>query len=288
MRAVLFEGTPDEFARVEAAFRAGGDPALLTRSIVLPQIRPQAWPELDEEQCHRLAERVLERAPARLVDALSALAVRQNLIGDLTIEDWSHYAHRLPEELAGLLAELARCASRAFIELCGCERAPERVKGAAEMLVQKVRSEEGAYFVVRPGLMRAMAELDLLDPLPSAPERSADAETGGAPEPRACAHAITIGNPGWTQHRRRAGSFAAARCTRRSTRRAGQGTHPSGEDPRVRRAGHRHRGNAEPIAGAGRDARAQPLLAAGVGRSGVGRFGELRPPCALRSGSDQG
>jgi hypothetical protein len=74
MRAVLFEGTPEEFARVEAMFRAGGDPALLTRSIVLPQSRPKAWPELDEEQCHRLARRVLERAPARLVDALSALA----------------------------------------------------------------------------------------------------------------------------------------------------------------------------------------------------------------------
>ena len=40
MRAVLFEGTPEEFARVEAVFRAGGDPALLTRSIVRPQSRP--------------------------------------------------------------------------------------------------------------------------------------------------------------------------------------------------------------------------------------------------------
>ena len=26
MRAVLFEGTPEEFARFEAMFRAGGDP----------------------------------------------------------------------------------------------------------------------------------------------------------------------------------------------------------------------------------------------------------------------
>jgi hypothetical protein len=54
MRAVLFEGTPEEFAGVEAAFRADGDPTLLTRSIVLPQSRPKAWPELNEEQCHRL------------------------------------------------------------------------------------------------------------------------------------------------------------------------------------------------------------------------------------------
>lgn len=46
MRAVLFEGTPEEFAKVEAMFRAGADPALETRSIVLPQTRPQAWPEL--------------------------------------------------------------------------------------------------------------------------------------------------------------------------------------------------------------------------------------------------
>ena len=50
MRAVLFEGTPEEFARVEAMFRAGGDPTLRTRSIVLPRARPKAWPELDEEQ----------------------------------------------------------------------------------------------------------------------------------------------------------------------------------------------------------------------------------------------
>jgi hypothetical protein len=44
MRAVLFEGTPEEFARVEAAFRAGGDPALHISAIVLPQSRPKAWP----------------------------------------------------------------------------------------------------------------------------------------------------------------------------------------------------------------------------------------------------
>ena len=187
MRAVLFEGTPEEFARVEAAFRAGGDPALLTRSIVLPQSRPKAWPELDEEQCHRLARRVLEQAPARLVEALSALAESQDLVGDQTIEDWAHQAGRLPEELAGMLAELARCASRAFIELFGCESAPQRVRGAADMLVQKVRSEEGAYFVIRPGLMRAMAELHLIDPLSSSPEQGAEA--GGASEPRPAAGA---------------------------------------------------------------------------------------------------
>jgi hypothetical protein len=35
------------------------------------------------------------------------------------------------------------------------------------MLVQKVPAEEGAYFVVRPGLMRAMVERGLLEPLPS-------------------------------------------------------------------------------------------------------------------------
>ena len=42
MRAVLFEGTPEEFAGVQAVFQAGGDPTLLTRSIVLPQGRPKA------------------------------------------------------------------------------------------------------------------------------------------------------------------------------------------------------------------------------------------------------
>ena len=124
MRAVLFEGTPEEFAKVEAAFRMGGDPALLNRSIVLRQGRPKAWPELDEEQRHRLALRVLEQAPARLVEALSALAECQDLMGEPTIEDWAHQADRPPEELSGLLAELARCASRAFIELFGCESAP--------------------------------------------------------------------------------------------------------------------------------------------------------------------
>jgi hypothetical protein len=57
MRAVLFEGTPEEFARAEAAFRAGSDPALQTRSIVLPQSRPMAWPELGEEHRHQFARR---------------------------------------------------------------------------------------------------------------------------------------------------------------------------------------------------------------------------------------
>jgi len=42
MRAVLFEGTPKEFARVEAMFRAGGDPTMQTRSTVLPLGRPRA------------------------------------------------------------------------------------------------------------------------------------------------------------------------------------------------------------------------------------------------------
>jgi len=121
MRAVLFEGTPGEFARVEAAFRVSGDPTLQIRSVALPQGRPKTWPELDEEQCHRLAARVLDQAPARLVDALRALAEAQNLTGDQPIEAWADYAHRLPEELCGTLAELARCASRAFIELFGCD-----------------------------------------------------------------------------------------------------------------------------------------------------------------------
>jgi hypothetical protein len=55
MRAVLFESTPEELARVEAIFRAGGDPTQQTRSIVLPQTNPRIWPDLDEEQCHWLA-----------------------------------------------------------------------------------------------------------------------------------------------------------------------------------------------------------------------------------------
>jgi hypothetical protein len=42
MRAVLFEGTPEEFARVEATFRTGGGQNLQTGSIVLPQGRPKA------------------------------------------------------------------------------------------------------------------------------------------------------------------------------------------------------------------------------------------------------
>jgi hypothetical protein len=182
MRAVLFEGTPEEFARVEAMFRAGGDPTLSVPSIVVRQSRPRAWPELDDEQCHRLARRVLERAPARLVEDLGALAEAQELCGEQTTEDWADYADRQPDELCGTLAELACCASRAFIELFGCEHAPQRVRGAAGMLLQKVPSEEGNYLVIRPGLLRAMAELDLLDPLPAAVEQNA--ETAGAAEPR--------------------------------------------------------------------------------------------------------
>jgi hypothetical protein len=73
MRAVLFEGSPEEFAKVEAAFRAGGDPTLQTRSIVLPHARPSTWPKLSEEHCYQLAKRVLDRAPARLVEAVGTL-----------------------------------------------------------------------------------------------------------------------------------------------------------------------------------------------------------------------
>ena len=182
MRAVLFEGTPEEFARVEAAFRAGGRPGSQTRTIALPRARPKAWPELDEEQCHRLARRVLERAPARLVEALAALADAQNLSSaSRRSRIGPSRRHRLPEELCGMLAELGRGASRAFIELFGCDNAPQRVKGAAYMLLQKVPSAEGACFVLRPGLMRALADLDLLDVLPSSLEDDeADAVGPGA------------------------------------------------------------------------------------------------------------
>lgn len=99
MRAVLFEGTPEEFAKVEAMFRAGGDPSLQTRSIVLPQSRPKAWPELGEEHCYHLAKRVLERAPASLVEALGALAQAQNLHGEQTIGAWAGDANRHPDGL---------------------------------------------------------------------------------------------------------------------------------------------------------------------------------------------
>jgi hypothetical protein len=164
VRAVLFEGTPEEFARVEAMFRAGGDPTLQTQSMVLPRARPRTWPELSEEHSHQLARRALEMMPERVREALGHLAEMQACHGEQTIEWWAEYAGQLPEELCGYLAELARCASRAFIELFGCENAPQRVKGAADMLLQKAPSDGGAYFVIRPGLMRAMVDLDLLDP----------------------------------------------------------------------------------------------------------------------------
>ena len=35
MRAVLFEGTPEELARVEAVFRAGGDPTMQKSAVPL-------------------------------------------------------------------------------------------------------------------------------------------------------------------------------------------------------------------------------------------------------------
>ena len=76
MRAVLFEGTPEEFARVEAAFRAGGDPALRTRSMVLPQSRPKAWPELGEDRSGPSTKR--QHQPRGLRDpATSGLAATQ-------------------------------------------------------------------------------------------------------------------------------------------------------------------------------------------------------------------
>jgi hypothetical protein len=161
MRAVLFEGTPEEFARVEAMFRAGGDPVVQTRSLVLPLGRPKVWPELGEEHGYLLAWRALEMMPERVREALGSLAEVQSFHGDQTIDEWAEYAARLPQELCGYLAELARCASRAFIELFGCENAPQRVKGAADMLLQKVASKDGACFVIRPGLMRAIVELDV-------------------------------------------------------------------------------------------------------------------------------
>lgn len=177
MRAVLLEGTPEEFARVEAMFRAGGDQILQTRSIVLPRARPRTWPELSEDHSHQLAGRALEMMPERVREALGHLAEVQAFHGDQTIEEWAEYAGELPQELCGYLAELARCASRAFIELFGCENAPQRVKGAADMLLQKVASKEDACFVIRPGLMRALAELELIDhPV------SEEDEEGTAPE----------------------------------------------------------------------------------------------------------
>ena len=178
MRAVLFEGTPEEFARVEATFRAGGDPALLTRSTEGPRTRPRTWPELDEEQCHQLARRALEMMPERVSGALGHLAEVQAFHGEQTMEGWAEYAGRLPEELCGYVAELARCASRAFIELFGCASAPERVRGAAYLLLEKIPSDDGAYFAVRPGLMRAMADLDLLDRLVSELEEDEAAASG--------------------------------------------------------------------------------------------------------------
>jgi len=63
MGAVLFEGTPEELVRVEALFRAGGDATLQTRSIVLPQGRPKVWPELGEEHCYQLVNRVSAPTP---------------------------------------------------------------------------------------------------------------------------------------------------------------------------------------------------------------------------------
>jgi hypothetical protein len=47
------------------------------------------------------------------------------------------------------LAELARCLTRPFIELFSCNDAPQRAKGAADMLLQKFPSEGTAYFAIR-------------------------------------------------------------------------------------------------------------------------------------------
>ena len=106
MRAVLFEGTPEEFAKVEAMFRAGGDPTMQTRSIVLPRARPKTWPELGEEHGYQLARQALEMMPERVREALGSLAEVQAFHGDQTIEEWAEYAGRLPEELCGYVAEL--------------------------------------------------------------------------------------------------------------------------------------------------------------------------------------
>jgi hypothetical protein len=150
MRAVLFEGTPEEFARAEAMFRAAGDPGLQTRSIVLPRSKPRTWPELSANHSHQLARRALEMMPERVREALGDLGEVQVFHGEQTMEGWAEYAGRLPEGLCGYVAELARCTSRAFIELFGCENAPQRVKGPAYMLLEKIPSDDGAYFAVRP------------------------------------------------------------------------------------------------------------------------------------------
>jgi len=72
---------------VEAAFRAGADPAMQTCSIVLPRpARPKAWPELDEEQCHRLVRRVLEPAvPLHLIVAWESSAFPDAFVSCCTI-----------------------------------------------------------------------------------------------------------------------------------------------------------------------------------------------------------
>jgi hypothetical protein len=192
MRVVLFEGTPEEFARVEATFRAGGEPTMQTCSLVLP-IRPKAWPQLGEEHGHQLAQRTLEMMPERVREAVGHLAEVQAFHGDQTIEEWAEYAGRLPQELCGYLAELARCASRAFIELYGWEHAPQRVKGAADMLLQKVPSKESACFVIRPGLMRAIAELELIDhPVSSEDEEGTNSR---GLRPRRRARLCEVGRP---------------------------------------------------------------------------------------------
>jgi hypothetical protein len=78
---------------------------------MLPVGRPKTWPELGEEHCYQLAKRVLERAPASLVEALGVLAEAQSLTGEQTIEAWASDANRHPDELGGTLAELSRCTS---------------------------------------------------------------------------------------------------------------------------------------------------------------------------------
>lgn len=160
MKLVVFEGTPEEFARVEPMLAKDGK----ARLVVTPGTKPRTWPELDDRQCYELARRALEKAPAHVRDVLAVLAEQIDLHeDDLGLEEWAEAAECLPEELCGYIAELGRGVGRAFIELFGYASAPESMKGGAYLILEKTARPGGKGYGIRPPARQAMLELGLFE-----------------------------------------------------------------------------------------------------------------------------
>jgi hypothetical protein len=164
MKMLMFEGIPEEFARVEHMFAAGGR-AVTSRAPMLPAPRAKVWPELTDEQRYELAKAALEKAPKSVRDALAWLAdlnPAQDPDLEFSIPSWAGYANMRPEAVCGYLAELSRCVGRAFAELFGHGSTPASARGGAYLLLEKLRDGDTTVFAIRPATRKAMSDLGLV------------------------------------------------------------------------------------------------------------------------------